>query len=88
MSEKQKGWNICGERVRQIRKHKKKKQVELADELSEATGVSINRTSIVELEKGDRYFKDFEIVALAKIWKLDVRWLLGMDGAEEPTDIS
>lgn len=62
--------NICGKKVREIRKKNDITQDELAARL-QVEGVNIERDSISRLEKGTRFVADYELMVLAKV--LDVR---------------
>ena len=70
--------NICGERVREARRKMKVTQTDLAARLQVA-GVIIERNSITRIESGERFVADYELRALAKILKVSVEWLLGME---------
>ena len=62
--------NICGKKVREIRKKNDITQDELAARL-QVEGVNIERDSISRLEKGTRFVADYELMVLAKV--LDVK---------------
>lgn len=70
--------NICGERVREARRKMKVTQTDLAARLQVA-GVIIERNSITRIESGERFVADYELRELAKILKVSVEWLLGME---------
>lgn len=70
--------NICGERVREARRKMKVTQTDLAARLQVA-GVIIERNSITRVESGERFVADYELRELAKILKVSVEWLLGME---------
>lgn len=70
--------NICGIRVRETRIGRGKQQIEIAVELN------IARTSYADIENGKRPVSDKELKTLSEYLNVDVRWLLGMEGAEEP----
>lgn len=70
--------NICGERVHEARRRLKITQSELAAKLQVA-GIIIERDSISRIEIGTRFVSDYEIRELAKILKVSVNWLLGIE---------
>lgn len=41
-------------------------------------GVLLDRVAIAKIETGLRCAFDFEVIALAKVLQVDVRWLLGV----------
>lgn len=63
--------NIVGLRIRKARKEARITQMKLAAEL-QLLGIKIDRTSITKLESGIRPVTDIEIVAIAKILKVEV----------------
>ena len=70
--------NICGERVREARRKMNVTQTDLAARLQVA-GIIIERNSITRMESGERFVADYELRELAKILKVSVEWLLGME---------
>ena len=68
--------NLCGKRVKLSRVNKDMNQLQLATALSVDFGIDVNQYSISQLERGDRYVKDFELVALAEILDVHPMWLL------------
>lgn len=70
--------NICGERVHEARCKLKITQSTLAAKLQIA-GIIIERDSISRIEIGTRFVADYEIRELAKILKVSVGWLLGIE---------
>lgn len=70
--------NVVGSRVREARLSRQPEmdQIDLATSMTTATGTTYGRTTISRLESGHRPVTDFEIIALAKILEVDVRWLL------------
>lgn len=50
-----------------------------------ARGLTIDRVTISKIEAGRRCVFDFELPTIAKVLKVDVRWLLGMQAAGGPT---
>ena len=70
--------NICGQRLKQIRKKRKITQTELAARL-QVKGVNIERDSISRIEIGTRFVTDYEIVILSEILDVSVSWLLGVE---------
>jgi transcriptional regulator with XRE-family HTH domain len=55
-------------------------QSDLAAQLQVA-GIVIERDSISRIEIGTRFVADYELRALAKILKVSVEWLLGIDNS-------
>lgn len=70
--------NICGERVHLARRNLRMTQSELAAQLQIA-GITIERDSISRIEIGTRFVADYELRELARILKVSVSWLLGME---------
>lgn len=73
--------NVIGVRVREARSNSKPPltQDELSGKLARE-GVPLDRVAIAKIESGLRSAFDFEVRALAIVLKVDVRWLLGMEG--------
>ncbi len=69
--------NICGEKIHEARCKLRLTQSDLAAKLQVA-GIVIERDSISRIEIGTRFVADYEIREIAKILKVDVKWLLGM----------
>ncbi len=67
--------NLCGNKVKQARAKLGITQAELAARL-QVEGITIERDSVSRIEIGTRFVADFEIVALAKVMKVGVEWLL------------
>ena len=67
--------NLCGNKVKQARAKLGITQAELAARL-QVEGITIERDSVSRIEIGTRFVADFEIVALAKVLKVGVDWLL------------
>ncbi|MBR5246872.1 MAG: helix-turn-helix transcriptional regulator [Clostridia bacterium] len=70
--------NICGKKVREIRKKSDITQDELAARL-QVEGVNIERDSISRLEKGTRFVADYELIVLAKVLGVKVEELVSND---------
>lgn len=70
--------NICGDRVHEARCKIRLTQAELAAKL-QVSGIIIERDSISRIEIGTRFVADYELRELAKILKVSVGWLLGME---------
>ena len=68
--------NICGNRVKEARKKLKLSQENLAAKL-QIEGVNIERDSISRIEIGTRFVADYELLALSKILKVSLDYLLG-----------
>ena len=70
--------NICGERVHEARRKQKMTQSDLAAQLQVA-GIIMERDSVSRIEIGTRFVADYELRELARILKVSVGWLLGME---------
>lgn len=75
--------NLCGKRVKLARIDKEMNQLELATALNVDYGIEMNQYSISQLERGSRFVKDFELVALAEILDVSTNWLLFGDKGEK-----
>ncbi|OOB79111.1 MAG: hypothetical protein ATN33_00830 [Epulopiscium sp. Nele67-Bin001] len=67
--------NIIGERLRNCRKIQKVTQEELASRL-QSRGLTLDRTAISKIERGDRLVPDYELLIIADSLNVDVKWLL------------
>jgi len=69
--------NIIGERVRlaRLKMTPAVSQDDLSGRLARR-GIQITQTGVSKLESGKRAVLDYEVVALAKILKVSVEWLL------------
>ena len=70
--------NICGDRVHEARCKLRMTQSDLAAKLQLAN-IIIERDSISRIEIGTRFVADYEIREIAKILKVNVAWLLGIE---------
>jgi transcriptional regulator with XRE-family HTH domain len=70
--------NICGDRIHEARCKHRLTQSELAARLQVA-GIIIERDSISRIEIGTRFVADYELRELARILKVSVFWLLGLE---------
>ena len=70
--------NICGERIHEARRKLRLTQSDLAAQL-QINGIVIERDSISRIEIGTRFVADYELRELAKILKVTVNWLLGIE---------
>jgi len=70
--------NICGKRIREVRKKLKLSQIHLAARL-QLEGVIIERDSLSRIEIGTRFVTDYEIVVFSKCLGVSVGWLLGLE---------
>jgi len=71
-----KATNKCGKRVKLARIEKDMTQVDLAAALNVDCGIDISATGVSYLENGERFVKDFEIIALAEVLDKHPMWLL------------
>ncbi len=80
--------NIVGPSIREARKayHGGLTQDQLSGRLA-ALRVSIDRAGIAKIELGMRHVYDFELAALARALKVDVKWLLGIETSGGPAKI-
>ena len=70
--------NICGKRIKAVRKRLGLSQFDLAAKL-QVSGVNIERDSVSRIEIGTRFVADYELVALAKILNVSLDYLLGVE---------
>ncbi|MBO5305246.1 MAG: helix-turn-helix transcriptional regulator [Clostridia bacterium] len=70
--------NVCGDRVHEARCRHRMTQSDLAAKL-QLEGIIMERDSISRIEIGTRFVADYELRELAKILKVSVGWLLGID---------
>ena len=70
--------NICGDRIHEARCKLRLTQNDLAAKL-QIEGINIERDSISRIEIGTRFVADYELMALSKILKVNVSWLLKID---------
>ncbi len=70
--------NICGDRVHEARCRHRLTQSDLAAKLQLAN-IIIERDSISRIELGTRFVTDYEIREIARILKVSVDWLLGIE---------
>ncbi|MBQ3183640.1 MAG: helix-turn-helix transcriptional regulator [Clostridia bacterium] len=70
--------NISGIRIHEARRQMKMTQSELAAKLQLAE-IIIERDSISRIEIGTRFVADYELREIAKILKVSVLWLLGLE---------
>ncbi len=70
--------NICGKRIHEARTRLRITQSDLAAQL-QINGVTIERDSISRIEIGTRFVADYELKVLARLLKVSVDWLLGIE---------
>ena len=70
--------NVCGERIHEARCKLRLTQGDLAAKL-QVEGIALERDSISRIEIGTRFVADYELRELAKILKVNVNWLLGLE---------
>ncbi len=70
--------NICGERVHEARCRLRLTQNDLAAQL-QVSGINIERDSVSRIEIGTRFVADYELRELARLLKVSVPWLLGVE---------
>ena len=69
--------NISGERIRQLRKANKLSQNQLAIKM-QTEGVIMEQDVISRIESGQRILVDYELYALAQIFKVSSDWIIGL----------
>ena len=67
--------NFCGDKVREARQKLRLSQSDLAAKL-QVEGIILERDSISRIESGTRFVADYGLIFLAKVLKVDVKWLL------------
>ncbi len=67
--------NICGKNIAKFRTDLKISQRALADKM-QLVGIDIDKNAIQRIECGKRFVTDIEIVAFAKVFKIDYKDLL------------
>ena len=77
--------NLISNRLRQARLALKPSatQDDLAGRLT-LRGLAMDRVAITKIENGQRCVFDYELPVLARVLKVDVRWLLGMQETGGP----
>lgn len=68
--------NICGTRIRMLRKQQKLSQEELAARLQVA-GIDIDQRTISRIEREARFLADFELREIARILRTPIEELFG-----------
>ncbi len=68
--------NVCGKRIKLARIEMEMKQIDLAAALEEEHSIQVDQNSISHMEKGNRFVKDFELIALADVLNKHPMWLL------------
>ena len=74
--------NICGKRLKQIRKQRKLTQEDLAAKL-QLKGLDLSQTTISLIEAEKRIITDFELKYLADVLKVSICELLGKEEDED-----
>ena len=73
--------NICGERLRKIRKRRGLSQEDLAAKL-QLRGLDLTQKAISRIETGSRLVTDYELKYLAEVLNIPVRLLLEEEDSE------
>lgn len=68
--------NVCGIRIRELRKAKHLTQAQLAIRAQLEGYDKMTETAIVKLERGTRFVADYEVMIFAKILDTTVEYLL------------
>ncbi len=71
-------YNLCGERVREVRLRMGLSQEELAAKLQLA-GLQLGQMAVSRIETGKRVVPDFELPVLAEVLRVSTDWLLGKE---------
>lgn len=75
--------NVCGERIRQVRVVKKMLQTELSAAMNVDFDIHTGQNTISEIENGQRFVRDVELMAMAEILDVNPLWLLYGDKIPE-----
>lgn len=67
--------NISGGRIHQARAAMRLSQADLAARM-QVNGVTIEREAISEIETGDRFVTDYELMVFAKVLGVSMDWLV------------
>ncbi len=70
--------NVSGNRIYEARTKSRLSQSELAAQMQIA-GIMIERDSISRIEIGSRFVPDYELIVFARVLKVSVLWLLGIE---------
>lgn len=70
--------NLVGQRVKQLRTERNLSQKALAGQLQLA-GYEFNDLTVLRIEQGTRFVPDYEVVALAQLFKVSCEYLLGLE---------
>lgn len=70
--------NVSGERVRELRLHRRLSQSALAAKM-QTEGVIVEQDVISRTESGARLVTDYEILALTKIFGVSSDWIIGIE---------
>ncbi len=68
--------NLCGKRIKLARVEAEMNQLELATALQIDFNLDMNQNAISRIEQGDRFVKDFEIIAFAEVLNKHPMWIL------------
>lgn len=71
-------FNLCGERVHEVRMRMGWSQEELAAKLQLA-GLQLGQMAVSRIETGKRVVPDFELPILAEVLRVSTDWLLGKE---------
>ena len=74
--------NICGERLRKIRKRRGLSQEDLAATKLQLRGLDLTQKAISRIETGSRLVTDYELKYLAEVLNIPVRLLLEEEDSE------
>ena len=69
--------NLCGERIKKMRKKMKLSQSDLVARL-QVEGIILERDSLSRIESGARFVTDYELFWFSQILNVDILWLLGV----------
>ena len=67
--------NMCGAKIKELRKNQRWSQRELADRL-QLQGIDLSKNAIQQIESGERFVTDIELKALASLFGVSSDTLL------------
>ena len=77
MVTKEKDRNICGLKIRELRKERGMEQIEVSALLSVDYKIKLEQSDISEIERSVRGVRDFELKAFSEIFEVSADLLLG-----------
>ena len=74
--------NICGERIRKLRKEKTLNQKQFAAQVESRYQVHLSQYTMCKIENGTRFVPDYELAAISKILDVPMEELIEPLGIE------